>query len=103
MKFMLTFTYNKGQPPPGFEPTTFDLGNALKIVAKSRNLAEFTSGSTKFRKFAYQIRMFAYCSREFTLTVPLKAKKLLETKPFLLATDLWSMCHLEKVHFISYV
>ena len=36
-------------------------------------------------------------------TVPLKAKKLLETKPFLLATDLWSMCHLEKVHFISYV
>ena len=35
--------------------------------------------------------------------VPLKAKKLLETKPFLLATNLWSMCHLEKVHFISYV
>ena len=36
-------------------------------------------------------------------TVPLKAKKLLETKPFLLATDLWSNCHLEKLHFISYV
>ena len=51
---------NKRQPPPGFEPTTFDLGNALKIFAKSRNLAEFTSGSAKFRKFAYQIRMFAY-------------------------------------------
>ena len=65
MKFMLTFTYNKGirtftYNPPGFEPTTFDLGNALKIFAKSRNLAEFTSGSAKFRKFAYQIRMFAY-------------------------------------------
>ena len=65
MKFMLTFTYNKGQPPPGFEPTTFDLGNALKIFAKSRNLAEFTSGSAKFRKFAYQIRMFAYQIRMF--------------------------------------
>jgi len=31
-----------------------------KYSQKSRKLAEFTSVSAKFRKFAYQIRMFAY-------------------------------------------
>ena len=45
------------------------LGNALQIFAKSRNLAEFTSDSAKFRRFEYQIRMFAYWSREFTLNL----------------------------------
>ena len=65
---MLTFTYNKGQPPPGFEPTTFDfLGNALQIFAKKvailRNLHQLALNSASLHINSASLRIKSACLR----------------------------------------